>query len=128
MNVIILIESFDQLLFFKKFKKWFEKSGIYPTIITDKLSIYINLKLTSRFNICLLDQNSVKVHVPDLNSTFEILTNQITTNKGQLLYNSVYTCSESLIKNYKNSVFFIWGGNTINFFFEENKSFFSLTL
>ena len=99
MNIIILIEAFDQLQFFKKFKKWFEKSDIYPTIITDKLSIYINLKLTSRFNICLLNQDSGKVDVPDLNSTFEVLTNQISINKGKLLYSSVYTCAESLIKN-----------------------------
>lgn len=120
MNVIILIESFDQSQFFKKFKKWFEKSDLYPTIITDKLSIYINLKLTSKINICLLNQDKGNVDVPDLNSTFEILTNQITINNAQLLYSSVYICAESLVKSNKNSVFFIWGGTTISSFALKN--------
>lgn len=120
MNVIILIESFDQLQFFKKFKKWFEKTDTYPTIITDKLSVYFNLKLTSRFNICLLNQVSSKVDVPDLSSTFEVLTNQITITKGEILYSSVYSYAESLIQNYQNSIFFIWGGNTISSFALKN--------
>lgn len=114
MNVIILIEAFDQLQFFEKFKKWFKKLDQYPTIITDKLSIYIILKLTSEFNICLLKEYHGKVDIPDLTTTFEILTNQFSINKAELLYSSAYACADSIIKNHENSIFFIWGGNTIS--------------
>ncbi len=114
MNVIILIEAFDQLQFFEKFKKWFNKLEQYPTIITDKFSIYLKLKLTSEFNICLLNEYDANFEIPDLTTTFEILTNQFSIHKAELLYRSTYACAYSIIKNHKDSIFFIWGGNTIS--------------
>lgn len=113
MNIVILIEAIDQLNFFIKFKKWLETSSINPSIITDKLSIYIKLKINTRFNIHLVEKHGNIHTVPDLDKSYEILTTQFSKTEAKLHYSAVYFCAESIILNNKNLIIFIWGGNTI---------------
>lgn len=113
MNAIILIESHQQLIFFKKFKNYFKTENRKAIILTDKLSIYIILKLTPVFKIHLIEKRGKKIIVPDLKATVECITNRFSKNKAELLYRSVYGTAELFIKKDNNFVLFIWGGNTI---------------
>ena len=113
MNVIILIESIDQLNFFKKFKNYFQRTNKNSIVITDKLSIYLAVKTDLLFEVILLKKQKIQDNIPDLNSTVEVVKNQFSRHKCELIYSSVCLSADALIKNCKNLVFFVWGGNTI---------------
>ena len=110
---IILVESDEQLLFFRRLSRWMHDHDAVMVVVTDKVSVYLKAKWRDRCCAHLVARRESGMDSIGLSDTAEMISRAMTVTEAQVLYDSFRTAVVSLIQTPSDCIFFVWSGKTI---------------
>ncbi|MEW5800073.1 MAG: hypothetical protein AB1728_13825 [Bacteroidota bacterium] len=111
-NMLIIVESEQQLLFFRTFVKGLHELEYHPLFLTNKFSVMLVGKFHFGLDISLLRKGEKNYESYDIEESLEMLLGHVNLKESQILFSAICWHVDLLLQKNIECIW-VWGGNTI---------------